>query len=92
MNSSYVEYRAAKEKHEKNEARRAPRWHPTTLQPIYMAAMPTSETGDKVVLYADDGLAMGSGPKIAPICDNRYLNELDTWYKARNLFISAPKS
>lgn len=47
----------------------------------------------KLVIYSDDmySSAICEGQKIGPLCDsfNSYLSNLHTWFKERNLIISA---
>ena len=65
-----------------------------TLFNLYMAGMPTPPGNIKLITYADDSTALISGPKIGPLCNelNGYLDTLCSWFRDRNLEISAPKS
>ena len=53
------------------------------LSNLYISKLPSPPADIKLVTYGDDSTAMSSGPKIGP---------LNTWFKERNLLISAPKS
>ena len=59
-----------------------------------MAKLPGPPINIKLVTYADDSTTLCSGPKIEPLCRalNGYLDTLNSWFKSRNLFISASKS
>ena len=61
---------------------------------LYMSKMPSPPGNIRLVSYADDGNILNSGPQIEPIVKeiNAYLDVLDEWFKARNLFISPSKS
>ena len=61
---------------------------------MYMAKIPTPPADILLTTYADDSTTCCSGPKIPPLCEklNRYLDVVNTWFKERNLMISAQKS
>ena len=92
---TYVEYKGVKSK-----CRKMIQGVPQggVLSPIlfnlYMSTMPQPSGTIKLVTYADDGTALNSGTKIEPICQelNVYLEDLNQWFKGRNLSISAEKS
>ena len=56
--------------------------------------MPQPPKDIKLVTYADDSNVLKSGDAIKEICPdiNAYLDQLDLWFKSRNLFISPSKS
>ena len=61
---------------------------------LYMSSMPKPSGNIKHITYADDGTALNSGPLIDPICKelNIYLEEVNQWFKSRDLSISTEKS
>ena len=61
---------------------------------IYMSKLPTPTGKMKLITYADDSNVLNSGKKLEPICAelNTYLATLTSWFKTRNLSLSAPKS
>ena len=65
-----------------------------TLFNLYMTGMPTPPDNIIACTYADDTTALNSGPIIPPLCAelNIYLEEVNEWFKGRNLQISASKS
>ena len=65
-----------------------------TLFNLYMSKLPLPPPEIGIVTYADDATTMCSGPDIKVLCkrQNKYLEELNNWFKSRNLSLSAPKS
>ena len=61
---------------------------------LYMKDMPSPPDKIVIVTYADDTTILSSGNTIDPICArlNPYLDNLENWFKGRNLQLSTPKS
>ena len=61
---------------------------------LYMKDMPLPPEGIELTSYADDATALKSGTDLQAICNdlNAYLDTLNTWFKSKNLQISAAKS